>query len=127
WLDWSQPASDLERRVRAMWPWPRAWTTIGDQPLQVHSAHVEPGQPEELPGTLVRYAGRVAVTCASGFLLLDRVQPAGARAMPGDALIAGRRVAAGERVGVLGDPPSPPPLIEWLDVEGNQAGTGCRP
>ncbi|MER3486242.1 MAG: methionyl-tRNA formyltransferase, partial [Chloroflexota bacterium] len=27
WLRWERPASELERRVRAMWPWPRAWTT----------------------------------------------------------------------------------------------------
>jgi methionyl-tRNA formyltransferase len=127
WLDWSRPAAALERRVRAMWPWPRAWTTVDGQPLQVHAAHVESGQPVDVPGTVVQYAGQCAVACVSSYLVLDIVQPAGARAMPGDALLAGRRVAAGDRLGLTGGPPSPPPLIEWLDAEGHRAATGCQP
>ena len=27
WIDWTRPAADIERQIRAMWPWPRAWTT----------------------------------------------------------------------------------------------------
>ena len=27
WIDWSRPAAEIERQTRAMWPWPRAWTT----------------------------------------------------------------------------------------------------
>jgi methionyl-tRNA formyltransferase len=126
WLDWSQPAIDLERRVRAMWPWPRAWTTISGQPLQVHVAHIESGRPAEAPGTVVQHSGHCAVACESGYLVLDTVQPAGARPTPGTALFAGRRVAAGDRLGLVGAPPAPPPLIEGLDSEGRPVVTGCR-
>jgi methionyl-tRNA formyltransferase len=117
WLDWSQPVTSLERRVRAMWPWPRAWTTLNGQPLQVHATHVEPGLPEESPGTVVQRSGQCAVASESGYLVLEIVQPAGARAMPGSALFAGRRVAAGDRLGQVGAPSPPPPLIKWIDLE----------
>jgi methionyl-tRNA formyltransferase len=125
WLDWSLPAIDLERRVRAMWPWPRAWTTIDGQSLQVHAAHVEPGQPRERLGTVVLRSGQCAVACDAGYLVLDAVQPAGSRAMPGPALLAGRRVTVGDRLGLVGAPPAPPPLIEWLDRTGHPVATGC--
>ncbi len=44
-LDWSRPAPELERRVRAMQPWPGAWTVWGDKTLRVLAATVLPGSP----------------------------------------------------------------------------------
>ena len=41
WLDYARPAVELERQVRAMWSWPRAWTTNDDgERIQIHSADV---------------------------------------------------------------------------------------
>jgi methionyl-tRNA formyltransferase len=111
WIDWSQSADLLERQVRAMWPWPRAWTTAGDRSLQVHAASVVPARPGLPPGMVVDDVGSLMVTCGDGALALQVVQPAGSRPMSGAELLAGRRVRPGDRLGISGAPPPRPPLI----------------
>ena len=53
-LDWSRPAPELERQVRAMQPWPVAWTVWGGKTLRVLAARVLPGPP---PGSSERQRG----------------------------------------------------------------------
>ncbi len=38
WIDWQMPAVEIERQVRAMWDWPRAWTTLRGELVQIHRA-----------------------------------------------------------------------------------------
>ena len=112
WLRWNQPAANLERTVRAMWPWPRAWTLLDGELLQVHEAVVADLPPElagEPVGMLVDLLGEPAVVSDGGLLVLRRVQPAGGKPMDGRAFLAGRRYALTQ---VLGGPaPEPSPLV----------------
>src|SRR6185436_19832454 len=39
WLDWRKPAEVLDRQVRALQPWPGAWTTIDGRRLHIRAAH----------------------------------------------------------------------------------------
>ena len=111
WLDWQRPAAELERRVRAMRPWPRAWTTVGTTMLQVHRATVVPGNPRSTPGNVVDARSFLTVACGRDALRLDVVQLAGGRPMPGSSLAAGRHVAVNDRLGANGAPPLQVPLI----------------
>jgi methionyl-tRNA formyltransferase len=111
WLDWSRTADELERRVRAMWPWPRAWTTVGGDPLQVHAAAVVSELPDAAPGTVLSARGDFGVAGGAGALRLVTVLPAGGRPFAGAALAAGRNVTAGERLGAVGGPTEQPPLV----------------
>ena len=70
-LDWSQPAPALERRVRAMNPWPGAWFEWAGETIRVLDAVAEDGPPA--PGV---------VACGEGVLRLLRVQRPGRPAMP---------------------------------------------
>lgn len=92
WLEWTCPARDLERQVRAMWPWPRAWTALNGEPFQLHASSVvavpEDAPPESL-GTLFRLGLRAAVACGNDCLALDRVQLPGGRPISGEALLSG--------------------------------------
>ncbi|MEN6410379.1 MAG: methionyl-tRNA formyltransferase [Anaerolineaceae bacterium] len=88
-LDFSQPAVDLERRVRAMSPWPGAYTTWQGQILKVHRAHVE--HASAVPGALLRVGSLPAIAAADGALVLDEVQPAGKKPMPGEVFLRGAR------------------------------------
>jgi methionyl-tRNA formyltransferase len=89
-LDFTQPADSLERRVRAMNPWPGAFFDWNGTLIKVHRAH---SSGEKSPGTGVRYTlqGWPAVGTSEGSLILDEIQPAGKKTMPGRAFLAGAR------------------------------------
>ncbi len=115
WLDWQLPAEDLERRVRAMWPWPRAWTTIGADPLQVHRATALPGPRIDVPGTVRVDDGTPVVACGQGEIRLDALQMAGGRTISGPEAARGRRLRDGDLLGT-NPPPLPPPLLQEVDA-----------
>jgi methionyl-tRNA formyltransferase len=111
WIDWTRPAVDLERQVRAMWPWPRAWTTIDGMPIQIHRAELcaDQGIGQE-PGVVIPARQRLIVSCGDGALELLVVEPAGRRAMSGAAYLNGRREPL-LRLGDQGAPPPRAPLV----------------
>lgn len=88
-LDFNHPAVDLERRVRAMNPWPGAWFQWHGAPLKIHKAHVEQGQAEAGKRLVEQY--QPAVGTGSGLLILDEVQPPGKKSMSGKAFLSGAR------------------------------------
>ncbi|MGI9252426.1 MAG: methionyl-tRNA formyltransferase, partial [Thermomicrobiales bacterium] len=108
WIDWSRPATDLERHVRAMWPWPRAWTTLGERVIQVHRAAVAEGG-AALPGSVISRKGALIVQCGDGALALETVQSAGKGAMAGAAFASS--VSADAVFGLTGNPGPQPPLV----------------
>ncbi|MGH2617932.1 MAG: methionyl-tRNA formyltransferase, partial [Thermomicrobiales bacterium] len=62
WIDWSRPAVEIERHVRAMWPWPRAWSIVDDAPIQVHRAQVVGDDISGLaPGSVIPGKRRIVV------------------------------------------------------------------
>jgi methionyl-tRNA formyltransferase len=90
-LDPGFAAARLERQVRAYQPWPGAAMETAEGRVLVWRAHVEPGEPGDDPGRLVR-AGRdgLAIATPDGRLVLDEVQPSGGRRMTGAELLRGR-------------------------------------
>lgn len=111
WLDWREDAAGLERRVRAMWPWPRAWTTVDGDIVQVHRASVVLGLPPGEPGRVLARHRDLTVACGRDALVLEVVQPAGGRPMSGATFLAGRRSPPVEPLGAAGGPQPPPPLV----------------
>lgn len=91
-LDPTRPAAELARRIRAFQPWPGAWTEQPGGRLIVHAAHPGPAAPAGAdPGSLIAIGPDVALVTADGCLVLDTVQPAGRRPMPGRDYRRGRR------------------------------------
>ena len=111
WIEWARTAVEIERHVRAMWPWPRAWTTVHGSPLQIHSGtvvDVEDGVHE--PGSVISERRRLIVACGGSALEINTVEPAGRRAMPANAYLNGIRMPI-VRLGQIGAPEPVPPLI----------------
>lgn len=107
-IDWGRPAVEIERQVRAMWPWPRAWTVLGGKVLQVHRASL--GETTLLRvGEITVHAGAVLVGTGTGALRLETVQPAGSKAMSATDAVAGRHLAPG--VMLTSVPVSDDPLV----------------
>ena len=88
-LDFTQSAIELERRVRAMNPWPGAWFEWNGSPLKVGRASVVSGEKSLASGSRFTVEGRPAVMSADGALVLEEVQPAGKKIMPGKSFLAG--------------------------------------
>lgn len=80
-FDWQKTATELERQVRAMTPWPGAFTTWQGQQLKIIEAQVvEVAQAAGEPGQVTAYKDMVVVRARHGGLLLQQVQLAGKRA-----------------------------------------------
>jgi methionyl-tRNA formyltransferase len=88
-LDFTRPAEELERRVRAFNPWPGAFMEFDSMILKIHRAHVDEG--EARAGQRLVYRDQPAVGAEGGLLLLDEVQPAGKKPMSGKSFLAGAR------------------------------------
>jgi methionyl-tRNA formyltransferase len=81
-LDWSRPAGELARKVRAFNPWPMAETTLGGERVRVHAAVAIPRDAAAAPGTVL-LAGRdgIDVACADGALRIGVLQRDGGKAV----------------------------------------------
>jgi methionyl-tRNA formyltransferase len=89
-LDFTLSAVSLERRVRAFHPWPGTWFEWKEAPLKVLRAHVSHVRSPGMGGRLI-VEGQPAVGTSEGILVLEEVQPAGKKSMPGKAFLAGTR------------------------------------
>lgn len=104
-LDWSRPAIELGRQVRAFQPWPGAFTTLQGQRLKVVRAVPLPGWRGDMPpGTVVALDDRrtIAVATGEGALRLEEVQLAGRRCMDIAAFLCGQPDCVGSCLGVTG-------------------------
>jgi methionyl-tRNA formyltransferase len=88
-LDFTYPAEELERRVRAFNPWPGAYMDFDGTLLKIHRAHVETGKAEA--GQRLVVLDQPAVGTGDGLLILDEVQAAGKKSMSGKSFLAGAR------------------------------------
>jgi methionyl-tRNA formyltransferase len=93
-IDWAQPAHVLERRVRALDPWPGTATTWEGKRLQVLDAAVGRHAPGA-PGAVSRSGDGVVVSTGVGALLLRRVRLEGRSTVSAEEFVRGRPAFAG--------------------------------
>jgi methionyl-tRNA formyltransferase len=84
-LDWAAPADALERRVRALNPWPGTFFDHRGEQVRVLAARIETGA--GAPGTVLDDAALVA--CGTGAMRLLRLQRPGRAAMDAEAFLRG--------------------------------------
>ncbi len=93
-IDWSRPAVELDRRVRAMTPWPGGQAPWREGMLKVHTLRPYPAEGE--PGAVLSLDPLV-VACGEGALELLTVQAPGRRPIPGADLARGAHLSVGGR------------------------------
>ncbi|WP_255874950.1 methionyl-tRNA formyltransferase [Microbulbifer elongatus] len=106
-LDWSRPAAELERLIRAFNPFPVCWTEYLDgkgkpQRLRVYAAKHEQGCHTDVPGTILSADDEgVLVACGREALRLTQLQLPGKKALPVAEILKGYRdlFAAGITLG----------------------------
>jgi methionyl-tRNA formyltransferase len=99
-IEWSRPATEIERRVRGFNPWPSAYTYFRGKLMKVHRAKVV-ATPEIAgsPGEIVRADNDgLWVAAGSGTLSLEEVQLENRIRLAGVAFVRGARIQSGERL-----------------------------
>ena len=93
-LDWSEPARNLARRVRALTPWPGVSGRIHGAVLKIHRARES--RETGLPGTVLSVGTEgIVVACGEGSLVLDEVQLEGRKRLAAGDFLRGFSLAPG--------------------------------
>lgn len=94
-LDWTKPAAELERQIRAFDPWPGSFFLHKGERLKVLKAELAEGRGS--PGAVLDDA--LVVACGEGALRLVCVQRPGKAAMEAEALLRGYPLPKGTVLG----------------------------
>lgn len=92
-LSWTLSAEDLERKVRALNPWPGVWFQQGDQRIKVFQAEIFPHLQKGLPGEILDE--NLLIQCAQGALRPLELQKAGGKRLPIKEFLRGHPLPQG--------------------------------
>lgn len=95
-IDWNLDADDLDRRIRALNPWPGVWFELDSMRVKVLAAVVI-DQAGGVPGQVLD--NHLTVACGSGALHLTQVQIQGKQPCAVEDFLHGHEVKAGMRLG----------------------------
>jgi len=100
-IDWSRPAIAIKNQVRALDPWPRAfthWQRGAGEPLRliVHRTDVVDGLSDGPPGQILQAGPKLMLATGAGVLELKAIQPAGKRVMAAGEFLRGYPVKKGD-------------------------------
>ncbi|SFN74290.1 methionyl-tRNA formyltransferase [Izhakiella capsodis] len=91
-LNWSLPAIQLERCIRAFNPWPVSYLMVDDISIKVLQASVLPSVANSQPGDILQAdKNGIRIATSDGILNLEILQPQGKKAMPARDLLNSRR------------------------------------
>ena len=77
-IDWNRPVNQIDRHIRAMTPWPSAYTFWKGKRLKLMVARpVEKIVPGGDPGLVVSMQGTAGILTSDGVILIERLQLAG--------------------------------------------------
>ena len=102
-IDWTQPASEVARGIRAYDPKPGSWTTLGSTEMKLFGARGlaadrPSGAEDAAPGSVIAIDDSGAIiACGDGVVRITHAQPAGKRRLTMTELSRGRGIGAGHR------------------------------
>ncbi len=95
-IDWEQEAVIIERQIRALDPWPSAYTCWRDENIKIWDAEVEYTESGELPGTVTEVnKDAFYVQTGAGQLKVKSLQMPGKKRMETAAFLRGNTLQAG--------------------------------
>ena len=95
-IDWTRPAAEIERAIRAFNPFPGAVATLHGTPIKLWRARAidAGGSPGEV---LLAEGAGVIVGCGDGSLCITELQKPGGKRLPAADFLRGMPIAAGSR------------------------------
>jgi methionyl-tRNA formyltransferase len=92
-IDFSKPAIEIQRQIRAMDPWPGAFTVFAGQTIKIWQAEVTEEISKEPQGTITGISPRgITVSTGQGLLHITELQMPGKKKMPVSAYIRGNHI-----------------------------------
>lgn len=94
-IDWRKPAKEIERQIRAFYPWPGSFTEFSQNnrvlKIKIISAEVLEKNPSsvDIVGKLQNVSGRLIVNCGKGSLIINKLQLEGKKEMTDKEFING--------------------------------------
>jgi methionyl-tRNA formyltransferase len=83
-IDWTKPATEVDRLIRGLSPFPGAWCEIGGERVKLLASRVVAGS--GAPGTVL---GPLTIACGDGAVEITRAQRPGKRAMEAEDFLRG--------------------------------------
>jgi methionyl-tRNA formyltransferase len=93
-VDWTRPATDIDRQIRGLSPFPGAWTMIGGKRVKLLASRL--GQGIGAPGMVL---SGLTIACGQGAVEITALQPEGKPRMSAEAYLRGARIAPGIVIG----------------------------
>ncbi|HET6698663.1 MAG TPA: methionyl-tRNA formyltransferase [Nocardioidaceae bacterium] len=96
-VDWTEPATAVDRRIRACTPAPGAWTTVEGERFKLGPVSIATDEPALAPGVLEVRKNAVLAGTATVPVLLGQVKAFGKKQMSAADWARGVRVTSGAR------------------------------
>ena len=89
-IDWTKPAEELEREIRAFHSWPKSYTSLNGIDVLIRDTNILENSGQ--PGTYEFTKKTLTVYCGYGALDIKMIQPSGKKEMPIQAFLAGYKL-----------------------------------
>lgn len=96
-VDWTRSAREIFDLIRAMNPFPTAYTKYDGAPMKLYASKV--GNRSGEPGCVVSADGGLEVACGDGSIVITELAAAGGKRMAADAWLRGHKVEIGTKLG----------------------------
>ena len=93
-IDWTRPATEVDRQIRGLSPFPGVWCEMNGQRVKLLGSRLATGQ--GVPGMVLDES--LCVACGTGAVQLTRLQRAGKGAQDGATFLRGWPVHKGTRL-----------------------------
>jgi methionyl-tRNA formyltransferase len=98
-IDWSKPAVEVDRHIRAFNPFPGAQALFNGQTVKLWAAKPVNGK-GQIGAILAVDRSHVVIACGEGALAVSELQKAGGKRLPVQQFLAGHPLKVGERFDV---------------------------
>lgn len=99
-IDFSLSAEEIERKTRALDPWPGAFTTMNGETFKIWEAEPVKESSDEAPGTVVSAGSEgIGISTGEGILMAKVIQVPGKKRVAVSEFLKGNRIEKGIKLG----------------------------
>lgn len=99
-IDWTKSAFEIHNKIRGLYSWPGASTTLNGKTLKIHSSVLSTKKGHNNPGEVIDTNGTIVVSCGDGNCVeLTVIQLEGKKRMDSSAFLNGYQLPKGTILG----------------------------